>query len=177
MEIEKRPITHRVKDITGKRFNAWTVIGYYGRRRYGYSHAQIWECRCVCGEVSLVDGSSLKSGTSKQCERCGKGEPGGQFHPLYSTWLGMKGRCHNPNHVDYSLYGARGIEVCPEWRRSFSAFSDYVDTVLGTKPEGFTLDRIDNERGYAPGNVRWSDHSTQMKNRRPWRKRNLSLTP
>jgi hypothetical protein len=82
----------------------------------------------------------------------------------------MKGRCHNPNHADYHLYGARGIKVCDGWRHSYNAFAAY----MGDKPSNGTMDRIDNDGDYEPGNVRWATHSEQMRNRRPygqWRKR------
>ena len=86
-------------------------------------------------------------------------------HYLYDTWGGMMQRCHNPNATGYEHYGGRGIFVCDEWKDS-RAFIEYIDRELGEKPEGYTLDRIKNHKGYEPGNVRWADGITQRANQR-----------
>lgn len=81
----------------------------------------------------------------------------------YVIWKGMKQRCSNPKHVAYRMYGGRGITVCERWRVSFTAF--YAD--MGPRPsKGHSIDRIDNERGYEPGNVRWATSDVQGANRR-----------
>jgi hypothetical protein len=80
----------------------------------------------------------------------------------YDIWVNMKQRCHNPGHPRFKDYGARGIVMCDEWRSDFAAFLEYV----GPRPGKLTIDRIDNDKGYEPGNVRWSTRSEQMKNRR-----------
>lgn len=83
--------------------------------------------------------------------------------PAYKNWFGMKARCTDPNHTGYPWYGARGITVCQEWRDSFEAFLRDV----GERPSRqHTLDRIDNARGYEPGNVRWATRAEQMRNTR-----------
>lgn len=89
-------------------------------------------------------------------------------HPLYWTWQSMIQRCQDQNAPYFKHYGGRGITVCDEWLDS-RTFVDWVDANLGPKPEGCTLDRIDNDKGYEPGNVRWATHSDQMKNRRSWK--------
>lgn len=81
-------------------------------------------------------------------------------HPLYKTWANMKSRCYNPDIPNYQNYGARGIQVCDRWRNSFSAFVADV----GERPDGCTLDRIDPNGDYEPGNVRWASASVQVKN-------------
>jgi hypothetical protein len=78
----------------------------------------------------------------------------------YYAWDSMIQRCHNANNVRYKRYGARGILVCDEWRDSFVNF--YRD--LGRRPDGYSLDRIDNELGYYPENCRWTDIATQNRN-------------
>lgn len=76
----------------------------------------------------------------------------------------MKSRCHRETDLDYCYYGARGIAVCDRWRESYSAFKEDVGS--GWKP-GLTLDRIDNDGNYEPGNVKWSTMTEQALNRRP----------
>lgn len=82
-------------------------------------------------------------------------------HPLYSTWQGMKQRCTNQKHSGYYRYGGRGIFVCERWMNSFQDFcSD-----MGEKPEGTTLDRKDNSKGYSKENCRWATKDEQQLNR------------
>lgn len=72
-------------------------------------------------------------------------------------------RCHNPNNQDFGRYGGRGIVVCDRWRASFADF--FAD--MGSRPsKAHTLDRIENNRGYEPGNVRWAVKRVQMNNTR-----------
>ena len=78
----------------------------------------------------------------------------------------MKGRCHYSKHILYEDYGGRGIRVCDEWRRSSHIFCAYLDEHLGPRPEGYELDRIDNDGNYEPGNVRWATSSQQKYNSR-----------
>ncbi len=91
------------------------------------------------------------------------GEPRAREHPLYKRWNQMRTRCHNPNVNNYKNYGARGIRVCDAWNNDFWQF--VAD--MGEPPgPGYSLDRIDSTRGYEPGNVKWSDRTTQNRNRR-----------
>ncbi len=82
----------------------------------------------------------------------------------YIAWCAMRKRCL-PDWPKHHLYYDRGIAVCPRWRDDFAAFlSD-----MGPRPAGHQLDRIDNRKGYEPGNVRWADLLTQRRNQRPRR--------
>lgn len=85
---------------------------------------------------------------------------------LYGTWLNMKARCYNSRRQDYVLYGGRGIGICESWRDDFKNFHDYVTKLPHFGENGRTLDRIDNDGNYEPGNVRWATGHTQSTNRR-----------
>lgn len=90
---------------------------------------------------------------------------GRMSHPLYWTHRSMLKRCNNPNVTGYLYYGGRGIKVCDRWvgLRGF----DYFLEDMGTRPEGYTLDRINPNGDYEPSNCRWADSLTQSRNKRP----------
>lgn len=88
---------------------------------------------------------------------------GRSSHPLLGTWHMMLTRCYDPRHNGFKYYGARGITVCDQWRADFWTFVRDV----GERPEGHTLDRIDPDGNYEPGNVRWATADEQRANRRP----------
>lgn len=91
-------------------------------------------------------------------------------HPLYDIYNDMRGRCERPSHKRYADYGGRGITVCERWRHDFWAFvADMGPRPAGQTPRGralWTLDRVDNDRGYEPGNCRWATGTQQAVNRR-----------
>ena len=108
------------------------------------------------------------------CNRCnsaGRGRYRGErthglsFHPLYRRWQSMMARCYNQSHVGFKNYGGRGIAVYEPWH-DVVTYITWVEQNLGPCPYGCTMDRIDNDRGYEPGNIRWATRSTQSKNQR-----------
>jgi hypothetical protein len=120
----------------------------------------------------LAAHSMLRIGHTKSCgclirERIGAVR---KTHGLSGTkehraWKAMLTRCLNPKSIGFENYGGRGISVCEEWARSFSAFLTHV----GAAPSAeHTIDRIENDSGYKPGNVRWATRSEQMRNRRKY---------
>lgn len=158
------------EDLTGQCFGTWTTIGLAGRK----NKRIYWLCRCGCGAEQPVESHSLKNGRAKRCKAC-RGKRNGEHHTThgltktveYRTWQSMKTRCYNPKSKWFEYWGGRGITVHPDWLHDFPAFLEHV----GPKPSaGYTIDRIDNDKNYEPGNVRWATQHEQMKNRRSWKK-------
>lgn len=89
---------------------------------------------------------------------------GGKRSPTYNSWRAMRERCERPAHPFYADYGGRGIKVCDRWRDAGGFARFLID--LGPRPEGTTLDRIDVDGNYEPGNVRWASKQQQRWNRR-----------
>ena len=81
--------------------------------------------------------------------------------PTYKSWHMMLQRCTNPNYPQYADYGGRGITVCKRWR----VFKNFLDD-MGVRPEGLTLDRKNNSKGYSPANCKWATRAEQQRNRR-----------
>ena len=94
--------------------------------------------------------------------RCGKSTHGMSYTPVWHSWAAMRQRCHYPNDINYKNYGARGIHVCERWMNSFENF--YSD--MGDRPQGMSLDRIDNDGDYCPENCQWSTKPEQGINQR-----------
>lgn len=159
-------------DLTGKTFGMWTVLSHSHKDE---RKAHFWLCRCSCPKQTekIVKGSSLTMGQSTNCgcDRLQKiiasktkhgHYTGDKASKTYSSWSAMKGRCLNPEDKDYSHYGGRGITIHEPWINSFETF--LAD--MGECPPNLTLDRISVNGNYTPGNCRWTDMTTQNRNKR-----------
>jgi hypothetical protein len=152
-------------DLTNKRFGRLVVLN-----RSNTTSPVYWLCQCDCGNTISVQGNHLKTGNVKSCKCLAKEatserskKHGLHKTPEYKTWQQMKERCLNKNGKDYAKYGARGIFVYDGWINSFEDFLNYV----GQRPNHCkSLDRIDNNGGYVPGNVRWATSAQQARNTR-----------
>lgn len=150
-------------DLSGKRFGYLTVVSV--AEDDNKHHGQKWVCKCDCGNMVVVRGDGLKSGHTKSCGCTNKRRTthGKSNTRLFKVWTSMKQRCQNENDSKYNDYGGRGIKVCEEWS-DFDCF--FLWSSNNGYKEGLTIDRINNDGDYAPGNCRWTTRKIQMSNRR-----------
>lgn len=158
-----------IESLVGSKMNMLTLLRE-GERRGEYKKRTV-VCLCECGEEVEI---SLDQWTRKRSVSCGCYQKSimkeRATHSLsksaeYKVWQGMRGRCHNPNHADYPMWGERGITVSLEWRESFETFiSD-----MGNRPTPqHTIERIDNSVGYCKENCKWVTRKEQRANVSKW---------
>lgn len=169
----------RYHDLTNTRFGRLFVVGL---DRVTEANRAYWTCWCDCGKEKAIRADGLTTGAVQSCGCLGRerrtaasvvaslkhgktrGKRGEQRQPPeYRAWTNMKTRCYNQKSKRYVDWGGRGIKVCDRWLNSFENF--YAD--MGPKPApGYSIDRIDVDGNYEPGNCRWADAKTQRNNRR-----------
>lgn len=151
--------------LVGHTYGRLLVLTLLGRPPAGRPS---YLCQCECGKTTAATSNMLRSGNTRSCG-CLRSNAmkekmtthGLQPYPEYSVWSKMKQRCANPKDKAYKYYGGRGITVHPLWENSFELFiSD-----MGRRPTAkHSIDRVDNNRGYEPGNCRWATRAEQMRN-------------
>ena len=153
--------------LVGKKFNRLLILGL--RRIESKSY---FLCHCDCGREGLKNASNVIAGKTKSCgclrvefgksNRAHGGREGGKSSPEYEAWSGAKDRCYNKKDRVFKHYGGRGISVCDRWLHSYQNF--LAD--MGRRPNGTSLDRIDVNGNYEPGNCRWATKAQQARNTR-----------
>ncbi len=155
----------KASDLTGVDFNGLVGI----RRLQNRNTKSIWLFRCRCGVEFDTHAAAVKRGLTRNCPVCRKVTKsknktihGGTGTPEHNTWKAMKHRCLGKNSHNYDRYGGRGISVCERWLSFENFFAD-----MGPKPgPGFSIDRINVNGNYEPGNCRWATNVEQQSNKR-----------
>ena len=159
-----------LSDIAASKYGRWTILKYAIPVRSGKRTVRYVLARCDCGKESVVNLSTIRNGRSKSCG-CLRRElitsHGLYLTQLYRACSGMKCRCTNPQSDGFDRYGGRGI------RFNFPSLSEaaiWIDGNLGPRPSSLhSIDRINNDGHYEPGNLRWATRKTQQNNRQQYR--------
>lgn len=161
-----------IKDISNQRFGKLVAIRTEKSSDIG---KRIWVCVCDCGNTTEVLSDSLRRGNTRSCGCTNRTNlvnrnttHGLSKSRLYHIWRRMKQRCNDANTKDYANYGGRGITICNEWKDDFLSFHDWA-TKNGYDADK-SIDRIDVNGNYEPGNCRWADMKEQASNKRNNRK-------
>ena len=157
-------------DLTSQRFGRLVVAE---KSHTDSNKKVVWKCVCECGNIAFVRTHDLITGHTQSCgcfqrEMTSKASKrhGMRHTKIYHTWLDMKDRCFNERNKRFFDWGGRGITVCDEWKNSFQAFYDHVSQLPHFGEEGYSIDRINNDENYEPGNVRWATVKEQNNNKR-----------
>jgi hypothetical protein len=157
----------KLVDLTGVRFGRLVALSKEPPRPSGET---FWCCSCDCGGTTVVRSKDIRRGFTQSCgclfrERLARRNTshGSSRTPEHWTWANIIQRCTNPKASHYEFYGGRGITICERWRNDFASFLADV----GPRPSpAHSIERVDNEKGYEPGNCVWATRLEQMKNTR-----------
>lgn len=158
----------RIDMAIGAKYGSLVIIASAGLDK---KKNTIWQCACDCGQTRVARGSELRRGVTTSCgclrskrQALAITKHGYSRDPLNAVWRAMIARTTNPNVDSYQFYGARGISVCSEWANDFLTFRSWA--LENGYRAGLSIDRIDNDAGYAPSNCRWVSAKEQASNRR-----------
>lgn len=153
----------RVQDISKKQFGRLTAMAYYREGLY----VGKWECLCDCGSIVFVLTGNLIQGRTRSCGCLHRDTRTKHGHssraatsPEYRSWASMLSRCTNPRNRRYARYGGRGIAVCDRWQD----FQNFLADVGARPGPGYSIERVNNDGNYEPGNCRWATTAEQNRN-------------
>ena len=153
----------KLLDLSNQRFGKWTVLHRFDNPNK-HDKRTLWTCRCECGNIRNIDSYTLRSGSSKSC---GCSKDGRSKTRLYSIWIGIKDRTSCKDRPRAKDYIGRGITMCEEWK-SWDSFKTWA--INNGYNDTLSIDRIDNNKGYSIGNIRFVTMYIQNRNRRTNRK-------
>lgn len=165
-------------NLEGQRYGKLLVLERTNMRSYG---SVVYKCQCDCGNICYRTNRSLLANSGIM--GCGCFDPKRKYtiknNRLYKVWTGIKKRCNSNIPKDIRIYKSRGIKMCKEWDNDFSVFqkwaldNGYKEEILPNGKNKWTIDRIDNNKGYSPDNCRWATNEEQCRNTR--KNRNITI--
>lgn len=157
----------RKRYLLGHKWGEITYIGELPDKVYDNGvRSRMGEFRCYCGNEFSTNLGSVVRGLTRSCGCIPTKWNGLSKLRIFRHWAHMMTRCYNPNHSDYYRYGGRGIIVYEEWRNSPQLYIDYISTLEDFGRDGYnSIDRINNDGNYEPGNIQWATQSMQVNNR------------
>lgn len=160
-------------DWIGFRQGQLTVVSFDGLDKFSRGRAARFTFRCDCGREFSAQKSNVIGRGKNDCghsiKKHGTAPRGATSDPLHKVWWHMIDRCVNPNNKSFPDYGGRGIKVCDRWRHGDGAATGFESFLadMGDRPAGrFTIERVQGDKDYAPGNCMWLPKGDQSKNRR-----------